>query len=116
MELTLFKFSIELVLAESLKHFPNVLGMVLHVVRVDQDVVEVDYDADIKHVHEDQVNKPLKGCRGIGETEGHYLPLIRAIASPEGSFPLITFSNANQVVSMSKIDFRVDLCLTRRVE
>jgi len=32
MELTLFGFSIELVLAESLKHFLNMLGMVLHVV------------------------------------------------------------------------------------
>jgi len=35
MELTLFEFGVKLVLAESLKHFPNVFSMVLYVVRVD---------------------------------------------------------------------------------
>ena len=98
------------------KHFPNVFDVVLHIVQVDQDVVKVYYHADIKHICEDRVDKSLEGSQGIGEAEGHYLPLIGAIASPEGSFPLITLGNANQMVSMPKINFSVDLRLTRGVK
>ncbi|KIM50337.1 hypothetical protein SCLCIDRAFT_145784, partial [Scleroderma citrinum Foug A] len=53
MELTLFRFSKELALAQVLKHFPNVLDVVLHIVRINQDVVEVYYHADIKHICKD---------------------------------------------------------------
>ena len=53
MELTLFGFSKELVLVQVLKHFPNVLDMVLHIVQIDQDVVEVYYHTDIEHICED---------------------------------------------------------------
>ena len=53
MELTLFRFSKELVMVQAPKHFPNVFDVVLHIVRVDQDVVKVYYHADIKHISED---------------------------------------------------------------
>ena len=32
--------------------------------------------------------------------------------SVEGGFPLITLSDANQMVYMPKIDFSIDFCLT----
>jgi len=43
----------------------------LHILRVDEDVVEVDNDTDIEHVSKDGVNKVLEGCRGVSEAEGH---------------------------------------------
>ena len=116
MELTLFRFSKELVLVQAPKHFPNVLDVVLHIVRIDQDVVKVYYHADIEHICKDRVDKSLESGRGIGETKGHHLPFIGAIVSTEGSFPLIALSDANQMVSMPKIDFSVDLRLTRGVK
>ena len=90
--------------------------MVLHIVRVDQDVIKVYYHTDIKHICEDQVDKSLEGSWGIGEAERHHLPFIGAVASVEGGFPLVTLSNVNQMVCMPKINFSIDLCLTRGVK
>ena len=112
MELTLFRFSEELVLAQVPKHFPNVFDVVLHIVQIDQDVIEVYYHADIEHICKDQVDKSLESGWGIGEAEGHHLPLIGAVASSEGGFPLITLGNANQMVCKPKINFSIDLHLT----
>ena len=112
MELTLFGFSKELVLVQALKHFPNVFDMVLHIVQIDQDVVEVYYHTDIKHICEDQVDKSLESGQGIGEAKGHHLQFVGAVVSAEGSFPLITLGNVNQMVSMPKINFSIDLHLT----
>ena len=53
MELILFRFSKELVLAQAPKHFTNVLDMVLHIVQIGQDVVKVYYHANIKHICKD---------------------------------------------------------------
>ena len=103
-------------LAQLLKHFLNVFFVILHIVRVDQDVVEVNYHTDIKHICEYQVYEPLKCGRGIGEAERHHQPLVGAVSGSEGCFPLITNSNANQMVSMPKVNFSVDLCLAGRVE
>ncbi|KIM61388.1 hypothetical protein SCLCIDRAFT_122125, partial [Scleroderma citrinum Foug A] len=103
MELTLFGFSKELVMAQALKHFPNMFDVVLHIVY---------YHADIKHICEDRVDKSLEGSRGIGEAERYHLPFVGAIASVEGSFPLITLGDANQMVHMPKINFSIDLRLT----
>ncbi|KIM67393.1 hypothetical protein SCLCIDRAFT_108217, partial [Scleroderma citrinum Foug A] len=107
MELTLFGFSKELVMAQAPKHFPNVFDVVLHIVY---------YHADIKHICEDRVDKLLEGSWGIGEAERHHLPFIGAVASAEGGFPLITLGDANQMVCMPKIDFSIDLHLTRGVK
>ena len=38
------------------------------------------------------------------------------LVSTEGSFPLITLGDVNQMVSMPKINFSIDLCLTQRVK
>ena len=42
--------------------------------------------------------------------------IIGAVASVEGSFPLISLGDANQMVSMPKINFSIDLCLTQGVK
>jgi len=46
----------------------------LNVVGVDEDVVEVDDNTDIKHVGEDVVHKSLERHWGIGESKRHNLP------------------------------------------
>jgi len=48
-----------------------VITVGLHILGVDEDVVEVDNDTDIEHVSKDGVNKALEGCRGVSEAEGH---------------------------------------------
>jgi len=43
----------------------------LHILRVDEDVIEVHDNTDIQHVSKDGVDKALECCRGISEAKGH---------------------------------------------
>ena len=65
----------------------------LHILGVDEDVIEVHNDTDIQHVSKDDVDNVLECCRGISEAKGHYQPLARPIARMEHSLPLIAQSN-----------------------
>jgi hypothetical protein len=67
--------------------FP-VLGWV---VRIDQDVVDIDDDANIKHIAENVIHETLKNRGTIGKTERHDLPLKQAIACSKGSLPFVSF-------------------------
>jgi hypothetical protein len=49
----------------------------------------------------------LKGCRGIGKSEGHHQPFKRAILNAEGGLSFFTFCDANKVISVTKVDFGV---------
>ena len=103
-------------LVQSPKYFPNVFFVILHIVQVNQDVVEVNYHADIEHICEYRVYELLKCSWGIGEAKRHHQPLVGAVSGSEGCLPLVTISDANQMVHMPKVNFGVDLCSARRVE
>ncbi|KIK78471.1 hypothetical protein PAXRUDRAFT_163943, partial [Paxillus rubicundulus Ve08.2h10] len=62
------------------------------------------------------IDKIMKGCRCIGEPEGHHQPLVGAVAGPKGCFPFIPGSNMDEVVSMMKVDICIYLCPTRGIE
>src|SRR5882672_412456 len=47
---------------ESAKYFSDVSLVSSNVVRVDEDVVQIDDDNDVNHVREDVVHKPLESC------------------------------------------------------
>ena len=66
MELTLLRFHIEPVFAESLKNLLDMLLVGSIVLRVDEDVIQINNDANIKEMSKDGINKPLECCRGIG--------------------------------------------------
>ena len=72
MELTFLWFGEKAMQPEMAEHLPDMLLVRLHVLGVDEDVVEVHDDADIQHVSKDGVDKPLECCRGVSEAKGHY--------------------------------------------
>jgi len=43
-----------------------------NVVRVDENVVQIDDDNDVNHVHENVIHKPLESCWGISKSFRHY--------------------------------------------
>src|SRR5882724_9599605 len=57
---------------ESAKYFSNVSLMFGNVVRVDEDVIQIDDDNDINHIHENIVHKPLESHWGISKPSRHY--------------------------------------------
>jgi len=71
-ELTFLQFGKEAMQPESAEDFPDVLLVGLHILGVDEDVVEVHDDTDIQHVSKDSVDKALECRRGVSEAEGHY--------------------------------------------
>src|SRR5467141_3001883 len=73
---------------ESAKYFSDMSLVFGNVVRIDEDVIQIDDDNDINHVREDVVHKPLESRWSISKPFRHYQPLERSIASSECSLPL----------------------------
>src|SRR5712664_3202911 len=90
MELAFVCMGKKSVSAESAKYFSDVSLVFGNVVRVDEDVVQIDDDNDVNHVHEDVVHKPLESGWSISKPFRHYQPLERSIASSECSLPFVS--------------------------
>ena len=91
-------------------------AVLFHVVQVDEDVIQIDKDAYIKHVREDVIHEALKSYQCISQTEGHNTPFERAIVGMKGSFPFITFTDLNEVVGMLQVNFGMHGGLSWAVE
>ena len=63
--------SIETIFAETSEYFADMFSVKFFVVGIDEDVVEVNDYADIKHVGEDVVHESLKSGWSVGESEQH---------------------------------------------
>ncbi|KXN87128.1 hypothetical protein AN958_09171 [Leucoagaricus sp. SymC.cos] len=89
--------------SEPLENLANMFAVFSGVVRVDEDVVQIDRNADIKEVAEDVIHEMLESGRCVSKTEGHNQPFKGAVASLKSSFPLIAFGDADEMVGMSEI-------------
>ena len=67
--------------------FPMLFG----VVGVDENVVQVDKNANVKEVREDVIHEALERSRRVRESKGHNHPFEGAVTSAEGGFPFISF-------------------------
>ena len=99
MEVTFIGTGVKVVFLETLEDLVDMF-VVLLFVQVDEDVIQVDKEAYIKHVGEVVIYEALKGCWCISQTEGHNTPFKGAVAGAEGGFPFITFMDLNMVVGV----------------
>src|SRR5882672_1819456 len=97
---------------ELLEYFPNMSFVLRNVVRIDEDVIQVDDDYDINHIRGDVIHKSLKSCWCISKPFRHYQPLERTVSGLECSLPFIFRHNPDKMVCMSEVDFGVDSCST----
>jgi hypothetical protein len=98
----------EAVLSEACKHQLDMTVMLAWVSGVDEQVVQVDNQKHIMHIFEYVVHERLEGRGGVGETKGHHIILKAAKPTSEGGFPLIALTYAHQVVSVRKVEARVN--------
>ena len=77
-----------MVFLEASEHFTDMVTIEIGIVGVDEDVVQVHEDANIKEVAKNVVHESLKGSWRIGESERHYTPFKGAIASQNAVFHL----------------------------
>ncbi len=74
------------------------------VLGVDEDVIEVYYDKNVKLLYQDLVDVALECCWCIGQSKMHHLVLEMAIAGPEGCLPFVSFPNLHSIVDISQIE------------
>ena len=115
MELTLVSPSIEPVLTESGKDFPDMGQVLLHIVRVYQDIIQVYNYGDVNHIGKDVIHEPLETCQGVGEPLGHHQPLERPVPGLEGGFPFVPIGDVDEVVGVSQVNFGVDPGLVQSI-
>jgi hypothetical protein len=65
------------------------------VIGINQDVIEVDANANIKHIAKNIIHETLKNHGTIGKTQRHDLPLKQTITGSKGSLPFIAFCNSD---------------------
>jgi hypothetical protein len=65
------------------------------VVGIDQDVINIDNDANIKHIAENVIHEMLKNSWTVGKTERHDLPLKRTVSGLKGGLPFVTFRDSD---------------------
>jgi hypothetical protein len=59
---------------ESEEDFSDLSPVLFFVIGVNEDVIQVYKDADVKQVREDVIHKSLKCSRSIGKSERHDTP------------------------------------------
>ena len=70
---------------------------------IDQDVIQIHYDKDVKLFSEDFINVALKTGWSIGESKRHDLVLEVAVPSTKNSLSFVAFSNSHPIVDTSQI-------------
>ena len=79
MEGTLIGTGIKSMLSESSEYLSDMFPVVVKIIRVDQDVIQINENAYIQEVREDVIHETLKSGGGVGKSERHNTPLKRAI-------------------------------------
>src|SRR4030081_2938128 len=99
-----------------MEDFSDVFPVIFRVVRVNEDVIEVGDDRNVEHVAKYVVDETLKSGESIGEAEGHDEPFERTVSGAEGGFPFISFSDPDEVISVSEVDLGVDMSSSGAVQ
>ena len=69
---------------------------------IDQDVIQIYYNKDIKLFSKDPVNIALKTSQYIKKTKKHDLVLEIAVSGVKGCFSLIIFLDSHLMIGISK--------------
>jgi hypothetical protein len=91
-------------ISQTLQDNSKVLGMLLLIFGVDEDIIDKDHYEFVELRHKHGVHEVHEVGWGIRETEGHYHKLVETITSGESSFRNVTRSNFDLVVTIMKID------------
>ena len=71
---------------------------------VDEDIIQIHNDKDIKLFRQDLLDVALEGYRSVGQSKRYHQILEVAISGPESSFPLISFANSHLVIGTGEVE------------
>ena len=75
------------------------------VLSIDEDIIQIHNDKDIKLFCKDFIDIVLECCQNIGQSKRYYLILEVIVSGPESSFLLILFTNSYMVIGTDEIEF-----------
>src|SRR4051812_16206183 len=102
-EFTFGELRIELILSELVEHQSQMFGMILLILGEDQYIIEIDQDKFICVGVEDEVHHSRESWRSIDKAERHDSIFIRTKACSECCLGNIFFTNANLMITHTKI-------------
>ena len=76
MEVALLDVSVEVSFFQAFQDFSDMFDVIFIRVRIDEDVVNVDYNKVVKDVHHDAVDEALIGAGAVAETEWHHEVMV----------------------------------------
>jgi hypothetical protein len=94
-EFALLSFGVKFMISKASQDFADLLLMRFQVIVVDQDVVEVDDDANIHQIGEDVIHELLESGWGITKTKRHNQVFEGAKPRVEGSLSFILGQNSD---------------------
>ena len=103
-ELAFLDLGIKIVGAEAAQYLSYMVVVIGRVIGVDEDVVQVDHDADIQEILEDVIHELLEGGRCIGEAVMHDVELVRTVLCVERGLPLVAVGYVDKIVGTTKVD------------
>ena len=83
---------------------------------VDENIIQIHNDKDIKLFREDLIDIALEYCRSVGQSKRHHLIFEVAISGSESSLLLISFANSHPVIGTGKVELGKPPCLSQSIQ
>jgi len=77
------------------ENFFDMLSIISYIIRIDQNIIEIDYCSYIKKAKENVIHEILEGSESIGKTKEYDRPFKRSIVGTECSLLFVIFSNVD---------------------
>ena len=82
---------------------------------IDEDIIQIHNDKNIKFFREDLIDVALECCQSISQSKKHYLIFEVAVSSPKNSFLFISFASSHLVIGISEVELGKPLCLPQSI-
>ena len=86
------------------------------VLRINKDVIQMNDDIHVQKVSKNVVHEMQKCSWCISESKWHNQLFKGTIMGSESSFPLVSFSNADQMVCMPKTNLDINVSFLRDIQ
>src|SRR3954471_1531667 len=100
---TFGELRIELILSELVEHQSQMFGMILLILGEDQNIIEIDQDKFVDVGVEDEIHQASECWRSIDKAERHDSIFIRTKACSKCCLGNIFFTNANLMITHTKV-------------
>jgi hypothetical protein len=115
-ERTLFGANGKSMLDEAFQYEANMVVVFGRVLRINENIVEVENHEVVSNIGEDVIHEGLKGGGCVGKFKRNHVVFKRTKFAAERCLPFIAFLDTNQMVHIGKVKASVNAGLTETVE